>query len=757
MQNDGDYRRGAFDHAVTGMAILSTPGRFLEANRAALGLLGYSANELAGTALEAMLEPEDLATHGDLLRRVMTGDVERCRLDLRLRHHRGHMVWVVLEAAVVPDAAGAPDYLVVQLHHVSERKNDELAARASDARYEHSIASAPGMVYQLAYHADGTRAFTVVSEGSRALLGLPPETILNDPNAMFGLVHPEDRADFHESGAAARAAFEPWSWEGRVVLHTGQVKRIQAASRLERQPDGSVLWHGVVMDVTERRQTAARLEESEQRYRSLFDQHPDAVYWLDTSGKFLSANTTCAVTTGYGLDELVGGSFIPLILPEFLEATAVHFDAAVAGVAQRYEVVICHKDGRHVPLDVTNVPVVVGGQVIGVLGIARDLTGQRALEEQLRHSQKMDAIGQLAGGVAHDFNNILAAITGFAQLLESDIEPDDPRSSDVQEILKGARRAATLTRHLLAFSRRQVLHPEPLDLGRVVGDTMAMLRPLMGGMLTLAAPAPPCIVPVLADRTQLEQVLMNLALNARDAMPDGGTLTIEVGVLREPGAEPLATLTVRDTGAGMTPDVAARAFEPFFTTKLRGEGTGLGLATVHGIVRQSGGSLTLDTQPGVGSTFTVRLPLADVRPSWPDADDEPVSPPRAATVLVVDDEESLRSMMRRVLERAGYRVLTAADGVAALDLLSIHAHAIDVLISDIAMPELGGIELAARATERLPGMPVILMSGYAPEEMVPGVETGNVAAFLHKPFMAAALLDVLERVVRGAAPRAPAG
>ncbi|MEP6991318.1 MAG: PAS domain S-box protein [bacterium] len=675
MQKDRDYSRGAFDHAVTGMAILSTQGHWLQANRAALALLGYAANELAGTAVEAMMDAEDFARHGNLLHRVMAGDVERCRLDLRLRHHGGDMVWVELEAAVVLDDAISPDYLVVQLHDGNERKNAEPTGRASDDRYEHGI---------------------------------------------------------------------------------GQVNGIQAPSRLERQPDGSVPAHGEVMDVAER-QTAARLEESEQRYRSLFDHHPDAVYWLDTAGTFLSANSACEATSGYRTEELVGGSFVPLILPEFLEATELHFRAAVAGVAQRYEVVIRHKDGHHVNLDVTNVPVVVGGQVIGVFGIARDLTGQRALEEQLRHSQKMDAIGQLAGGVAHDFNNILAAITGFAQLLESDIDPSDPRASDVQEILKGARRAATLTRHLLAFSRRQTLHPAPLDLGHVVGDTMAMLRPLMGGMLTLDAPAPACVVPVLADRTQLEQVLMNLALNARDAMPDGGTLTIEVGVLREPGTAPLATLTVRDTGAGMSPDVAARSFEPFFTTKARGEGTGLGLATVHGIVQQSGGSITLVTQPGIGSTFTVRLPLVDTVPSWPDADEEVVHAPSAATVLVVDDEESLRSMVRRVLERAGYRVLTASNGVAALDLLSIHAHAIDVLVSDVAMPEMGGVELAARATERLPGLPVILMSGYTPEEIVPGFETGHVAAFLHKPFMAVALLDVLERVVRGVAPRAPAG
>jgi CheY-like chemotaxis protein len=361
----------------------------------------------------------------------------------------------------------------------------------------------------------------------------------------------------------------------------------------------------------------------------------------------------------------------------------------------------------------------------------------------------MEAVGQLAGGVAHDFNNILAAITGFAGLLMDDFEEKDARRSDVEEILKSTRRAAGLIRQLLAFSRTQVLQPRALDLNRVVTDTVAMLRPLLGAPLRLVTLPARTEMPVYADRTQLEQVLMNLILNARDAMPEGGALTIEVaGAPAEEATPPSVTLSVSDTGRGMAPEVAARAFEPFFTTKARGHGTGLGLATVHGIVEQSGGTVRLESQQGRGTTITISLPLTQPAPAVVAPVPESAPNSGRGTVLVVEDEDTVRTIAQRVLERAGFRVLTARHGADALRVLGESDGAVDVLLSDVIMPEIGGVELAVLARERVPGLPVILMSGYTDADIGPAAENGLVNRFLQKPFNSKTLLDVVHSVTR---------
>ncbi|HEX6964672.1 MAG TPA: PAS domain S-box protein [Gemmatimonadaceae bacterium] len=637
---------------------------------------------------------------------------------------------------------------------LSEERAERLATlealRASEARYERIAANVPGVVYQFTYWPDGSAGFTFVSEGVRALCGVVPEAVLQDSEALFGLVHPEDRPWLHTSGRAAVAALVPWQWEGRLVLPTGEVRWIQVASRNGLQPDGSIVADGLIMDVTERRQAAARLEESDQRFRSLFRHHPDAVFSTDTAGRYLTANPACEVISGYTQDELIGKHFAPLIVPEDLEEVTEHFRAAVErGESRRYEIAMRHKLGHTVPLDVTSVPIIVNGTVVGVFGIVRDLTRRHALEAQLRQAQKMEAVGQLAGGIAHDFNNILAAITGVAGLLLEDIGPASPHQTDVEEILKGARRAAGLTRQLLAFSRKQVLQPEVLDLNEIVQDTVTMLRPLLGSAVHVFTLPAPAAVPVFADRTQLEQVLMNLAVNARDAMPNGGTLTIEVGTTPAAGDAWAATLVVSDTGMGMPPDVAARAFEPFFTTKPLGQGTGLGLATVHGIVEQSGGTVRVSSDEGQGTTFTITLPLAEsaandatiARQAMTDATG-------AGTVLLVEDEEAVRTIARRVLERAGYQVLTARHGADALHVLEATDARVDVLLSDVVMPEMGGVELAALATARVPDLRVVLMSGYADTDVGVIGKDGVVAAFVAKPFTAESLVETVREVVR---------
>jgi len=374
-------------------------------------------------------------------------------------------------------------------------------------------------------------------------------------------------------------------------------------------------------DVTERRIAEDRLRESEQRYRSLFDHHPDAVYSFDTEGRFTSANAACEGLSGYSPAELIGKPFAPLVVPENRRETLERFRAVMARVGTSYEETIIHKSGRRIPVAITALPIVVDDKVVGMYGIAKDLTARRELEGRLRQAQKMEAIGRLAAGVAHDFNNLLTIIQSCATMLTHELPSSSQGYADAQAILNASRRASGLTQQLLAFSRKQVLQPQRVDVNRQIAAFVAMLQRAIGDNIAIETQLSRDTWPVRADPGQLDRVLMNLGLNARDAMPDGGTLRLRTEniVLDRSSAsenENLAPgsyvrIVVEDTGTGIDPDVLPNIFEPFVTTKPQGVGTGLGLSTAYGIVEQTGGAIHVATTPGRGSRFSVYLPRAD--------------------------------------------------------------------------------------------------------------------------------------------------
>jgi PAS domain S-box-containing protein len=489
-------------------------------------------------------------------------------------------------------------------------------------------------------------------------------------------------------------------------------------------------------------------------YRSLFDHHPDAVYFLDRDGRFAQANPTAQRLLGIPWHQLEGQSFVPFVVPEFAGLALSSFRRALAGEASHYELAVRTTAGRRIEMAITNVPLMSGNEVTGVFGIARDLTEQRELEAQLRQAQRIESVGKLAGGIAHDFNNLITAIKLHGELLLDITPPDDERHGDLQAIQAAADRAAALTRQLLAFSRRQLLRPEPLDVNEIVRGLSRTITRLLGADITVRTDL--CDAPgmVMADPGQVEQVLVNLLLNARDAMPpEGGRIVIETrpaeldgtpidGVTPVPGA--YVQLSVSDNGAGMDAAVRARAFEPFFTTKAPGEGTGLGLSTVYGIVKQTGGYVFCESRPGTGTSFRVFLPrttsgAAAIAPSL-----ATTGAGGTETVLLVEDEPAVRALTSRILQARGYRVLAAADGREALDLLTWHTGAIDLVLTDAVMPGIGGAELARLLKHLRPGVPVLFMSGYTDDEIIRRGIASDPGVLLQKPFTA----DELARRVR---------
>jgi two-component system, cell cycle sensor histidine kinase and response regulator CckA len=399
-------------------------------------------------------------------------------------------------------------------------------------------------------------------------------------------------------------------------------------------------------------------------------------------------------------------------------------------------------------VNISNCALRSGGELSGIVSIISDSTDRKRLEAQYRQAQKMEAVGQLAGGVAHDFNNLLTVIISYSQMLLSDIAEDSNARADVQEIKRAAERAALLTKQLLAFSRQQVLRPQILDLKIVVGGLEHMLRRLLREDISIVLTLDDDLGAVAADPGQIEQIVMNLVVNARDAMPNGGRLSIETTNVSfdspyqvraseaqlEAGA--YVVIAVSDSGSGMSPQVQARIFEPFFTTKRMNEGTGLGLSTVYGIVKQSGGYITVYSEIGQGTTFKIYLPRVDAAADSVVADESaPMhSTTGGETVLIVEDDDALRIVACRALQQCGYEVLVASDGAAALEQCSRHEGGLHLVVTDMVMPEMSGIELAESIALGYPGIKVLLMSGYTRDETARRGIASERYAFLEKPF-----------------------
>jgi PAS domain S-box-containing protein len=732
-----------YDLAPIGLAHVTPDERWIEVNQRLLDFLGYSREELLGLQWVDFTHPEDIPADRVGRARLLAGEVPQHRLEKRYIRKDGTIVWARLTMSLVRTAAGTPDYMIAAVEDITAQKLAEAEARATKRGLEHVAANIPGVAYQLLVRPDGRVELPCVSDGSRELFGLPAEAFQNEPALLLNAIHPADRPSWEATVAESAESLSPWRWEGRVVLPNGEERWVEGATRPNRQPDGGVLWSGVLLDITARRRTLSLLAGSEQRHRSLFEHHPDAVFSLDLEGRFQKVNPRAEAVSGFSPEELLGQSYQTLIVPEHLDRANRAFEASLAGEARTYETAIRHKSGRRVELSVTSIPMKAEGEVVGVFGMARDLTLQHSLEAQLRQAQKMEAVGRLAGGIAHDFNNLLMAILANAELV---LDESGGRAirQDVETIRYAAERATSLTRQLLDFSRHQSVEPRHLDVNGVVRDTERLLRRTIGEGITLELDLAPAPGRVRADAGQLEQVLVNLGVNARDAMPRGGRLVLRTGtaVVEEadivnhlrlrPGS--YVTVAVEDTGVGMSADLQSRIFEPFFTTKPVGQGTGLGLATVYAIVERWDGYTEVRSAPGEGTTVTIYLPRATGTPEL----DEPKAVERAVhgseTILVVEDEPTVRRSVVRMLSRRGYNVLEAANGADALQVLKHPPTPVDLVLTDVVMPVMDGHELIAALRARPGGPKILVMSGYDRRAKTRGEQLPSDVIFIEKPF-----------------------
>jgi PAS domain S-box-containing protein len=531
-----------------------------------------------------------------------------------------------------------------------------------------------------------------------------------------------------------------------------------------RKMDSEGEWRAVSLarDMTERKKAEESLGNSERRLRAFFETSNAGIIEIDATGHLVRANEAFCAMTGFTASELDRKEVREIIFPEDMELFLARWRELASGRADRSHTELRYrrKDGTSL-WTLGNVVVLSrddSGAPVACSAVVIDLTERKRLEDHLQRAQKMEAIGQLAGGVAHDFNNLLTVINGYSEILLASHSGQDGTNDAVTAIRDAGERAARLTRQLLAFSRKAIVEPKVLDLNELIGATTRMLSRLVGEDVTLVTELGEGLAAVRADAGQIEQVILNLAVNARDAMPKGGRLTIstdeiDIGAGEDWDGEALGPgrhvrLRVADTGSGMTEEVRARLFEPFFTTKGIGRGTGLGLATVYGIVRQANGHVSVDSTLGAGTVFTVLLPA--VTASVVVAATEVRASARGTeTILLVEDEDAVRALTRRILERQGYTLLEAADGREALRIADAHAGPIDLLLTDVVMPNLGGRDLAEAVRARRPETRVLYMSGFTDDAVVRHGVSVAADALLQKPFTPIALTRKVRSILDG--------
>jgi PAS domain S-box-containing protein len=642
------------------------------------------------------------------------------------------------------------------------------ALRENEERMRLLTADLPGVVYSQIYEpreSGWTWTPVYLSSGITELLGERfGAEVLEDHNRLRGLIHPDDLAAYERMMEQHSNDTSPTDFEYRVRSDSGDYKWVRSIARVKPLGGGRCLWHGLLLDVTDRKRAEGMLRFTQ----FSIDNAADAAFWLGSDGRLLYANEAAQELTGYAHEELLEMSIHDFVPGFPRERWPYHWQALKKSGALSFEVRAQAKDGRRFPVVVSANMFESEGREYDI-AFMRDISQRKDAEEekerleaQLRQAQKMEAIGQLAGGVAHDFNNILTTILGHADLALASLSPESSGAEGLRlalkEIERGARHATGLTRQLLVFSRRDVAKPVVFDLGRTLVDMQRMLGRLISEEIELEIEVADDEYAVRANKGQIEQVVMNLVINAHDAMPTGGKVTLRTERVQldagcpflhsdaRPG--PHVMLSVADSGCGMCEKTAERIFEPFFTTKPVGRGSGLGLSVVYGIVRRADGSITVDSEPGRGTTFRIYLPACEDRTELGEQEEAPLDMLQGTeTVLVCEDDPGLRDLTGQMLRDAGYRTLLAEDGERALELAQAHGGTIHLLLTDLVMPRMNGRRLAETLTSRSPDLKTLFVSGYAADVLAERDLLHAGCQLLEKPFTMKALLRHVRQVL----------
>lgn len=755
-----EHTLGALADAVF---TVETDSRTIEGcNPAAVSMFGYSREEILDHSTRILhTSDESFREFAEESLPVLRRG-ESFRREYRMRRKDGETFPADITVSLLHPERGLEGGVVSVVRDISER-----VQHAREMRFQAALLQQVGQPV-MAVDEDGR--VTYWNPAVAKLSGWSREE-MEGRQVIDLLVHEDDRDVALFARESARAG-QQWEGELRLRKKDGGVVVLQVTATRGVQPDGSRggrIAAGV--DITELRraeQASRRAAERVQLQADMLEAVGQAVIATDLDGTVTYWNRAAEELYGWSRDEALGRSVLDVTPNQGNRRMAEEsIERLQAGETWTGEFPLQRRDGTTFPAFVTDAPIKdEQGGLVGIIGVSSDITERKELEEQLRQTQKMEAIGRLAGGVAHDFNNLLTAIDGHATLLRDELEEDSPLRNDADEILRAGERAAALTRQLLAFSRKQLLEERHVELAGVTLELNSMLRRLVPERIDFSMEAVSESPVVRADPGQLQQVVMNLVVNAVDAIEDGGAIEVTVDGTTlsqedvddipwraEPG--PYGRLTVLDTGSGIPDDVMEHIFEPFFTTKSEGRGTGLGLATVYGIVKQTGGHVFIETAPGAGTTFQVLIPRVAAEPDHP-MDEERLALPMAGpdpvrrVVLLVEDDSAVRGIARRILDRGGYEVVEATDGREALHVVEERDAPVDLVISDVVMPEIGGVELQKELVATNPQLKMILTSGYSEAE-VKGEIRELDAVFLPKPFTPRDLLECVDRALSSSA------
>jgi PAS domain S-box-containing protein len=742
LQESEEHFRTVIENASVGTCLVGVEGKFLTVNHAMQELLGYSEDELRQFTFSDVTYIEDREIGYSLLQRTLSGELKKFTIEKRYIHKDGHPVWGLVSSSLIRDSNGKPKYFITHVQDITERKRTEQEVQQSFSLLQATFEStADGILvvdrvgnitnYNVQFTQMWNIPGNILAEGKdREAINFvlaqlkSPKDFVSKVNELYS--HPEDES------------FDVLEFkDGRIF------ERYSHPQRIDGRPVGRV-WS--FRDVTQRKLAEEQLQESEERYRRLVEYSPNAIA-VHSEGKFVYVNPAAIKLIG-ATDEsqLIGMPIMNIIHPDDIEVVRqrVHLGMTERKALPPMEEKFIRLDGLIIEVEVTSLPIIFHGKPATQV-VVRDITDQKKLQNQLIQSQKIQSLGTLAGGIAHDFNNILAIILGYSSTLDKNRNDAQRHTEGIAAISQAIDRGASLVRQILTFARKTDIAFEPLNIPDLVHELLSMLKETFSKTITFTQTYAPDLPDILADRTQIHQTLLNLCVNARDAMPNGGSIAIKAEQRtkkevskRFPAAnqELYACISVTDTGEGMDEAIYARVFDPFFTTKEKGKGTGLGLSVVYGVMQSHHGFVDVESCVGGGTTFYLYFPVSHIA----DRPMEDVSPGNeklvggTETILLIEDEYLILKLIRRLLKSYGYSVYVAADGEEAIEVFARHRDEIALVLSDIGLPKMSGIDVFKKLKEMNPHTKVILASGFFEPDLKFSLHQLGVKGFIQKPY-----------------------